>query len=91
MEHKGMDKEEGLIYRGAWIFNPVPQRNHCLGSQILSVVTNESRRYSTDPHSSPILLIWQISNALAFSAQEAEIPLMKGPLTLIAETQPAFL
>lgn len=69
----------------------MPQRNHCLGSQILSVVTYESRRYSTDPHSSPILLIWQISNALAFSAQEAEIPLMKGPLTLIAETQPAFL
>lgn len=56
-----MDKGQGLIYRGAWIFNPVPQRNHCLGSQILSAVTNEGRRYSTDPHSSPIYLSWWIS------------------------------
>lgn len=46
MEHKKKKKmdKEGLIYRGAAIFNPVPQRNHCLGSQILSAVSNEGRR-----------------------------------------------
>lgn len=39
----------------------MPQRNHCLSSQILSAVTNEGKRYSTDPHSSPIYLSWWIS------------------------------